>query len=724
MHISTQTLNRFGQIQHLETLDLSGNVWLDALVPEAVNLNLQRLGLDRMGLQRWPDWLTALLPEHIGEVSLVGNQISFLPSELMLAQLPSARTTLIRLQGNRLSRVEIIEAGLRGASPHRAIRIDSGAPSELLSRIDTLLSEQAELQTALEEWAQASTSLLPLSDEAISTRQALGASLLDHWRGTVAGRAPRPILIESMALEEFPQRLPETFYRNTTGLLLHHVISDTQALNEFLSRFPELETLEMMGHMIPMEVLPQALSALANLRTLTLMDQGMLIDQSMLEYLSSLSNLRSLDLSANRLGTITFSVALGRHWESFTLDNVGISVWPEWLNSFLPGGIDALSLAQNQLTELPEHILRNPRDRTAHTEISLEGNPLSRETMINAHVSEHGNSRAFSFYMDLPDDIRALPTERGWSSDVSGSDIEAGSDSDASDHRHGPTGAAAAGPANIGQWLEGTSQERLDHQAIWDRIEAVGDAPMLMALIGRLRETADYLRARDALVQRVWHVLGAASNDPQLRQLLNAMADEAIASRTCGDGVRLEFNQMEVQVFALDALRDIPFTERGPTLYRLARRFFRLDEVDRLARLNAGTRDQAEVRLAYRLGLAERLDLPLPPTRMLYRTAAAVTADELLGVEGQVLASQDGPAFFASVVDSDYWVAWLRASYASEFAELKATIDAERAGLEDEFAELDDAYLARIKALDEQQKMREQELIKQLTYREGMKYND
>ncbi len=695
-------------MQHLETLDLSGNAWLDALVPEAVNLNLQRLGLDRMGLQRWPDWLNALLPEHIGEVSLVGNQISFLPTELMLAQLPSARTTLIRLQGNRLSRPDMIEASLRGAAPHRAIRIDPGAPSELWLRIDTLLSEQVELQTALEEWAQASTSLLPLSDEAISIRQALGASLLDHWRGTVAGRASRPILIESMALEEFPQRLPETFYRNTTGLLLRHVISDTQALNEFLSRFRELETLEMMGHLIPMDVPPQALSVLPKLRTLALMDQGMLIDQAMLEYLSSLRNLRSLDLSANRLGDIAFSAALGRHWESLTLDNVGISVWPEWLDSFVPGGIDALSLAQNQLTELPEHILRNPRDRTAHTEISLEGNPLSRETMINAHVGEYGHSRSFSFYMDLPDDIRALPSQRAWSSDGSsegsGSDIEM--DSDASDHSHGPTGAAAAGPASIGQWLEGTSQERLVHQAVWDRIEAAGDAPMLMALIGRLRETADYLRARDALVQRVWHVLGAASNDPQLRQLLNAMADEAIASRTCGDGVRLEFNQMEVQVFALDALRDIPLTERGPTLYRLARRFFRLDEVDRLARLNAGTRDQAEVRLAYRLGLAERLDLPLPPARMLYRTAAAVTADELLGVEGQVLASQDGPAFFASVVERDYWVAWLRESYASEFAEL------------------DDAYLARIKALDEQQKMREQELIKQLTYREGMKYND
>jgi hypothetical protein len=352
--------------------------------------------------------------------------------------------------------------------------------------------------------------------------------------------------------------------------------------------------------------------------------------------------------------------------------------------------------------------------------------------MIAAHVSEYGNARSFSFYMDLPDDIRALAPERAWSSseslNPSDSDADAGSgwdsDSDASVHRHGSTGADAAAPANVKQWLQGTAQEITGYQMIWDQIVAQGDAPMLMALIGRLRETADYLRAREALVQRVWHVLGAAAKDPQLRQLLNAMAEEAIASRTCGDGVRLEFNQMEVQVFAQDSLRDIPNAERGPTLYRLMRRFYRLDEVDRLARVNARERDQAEVRLAYRLQLAERLDLPLPPSRMLYRTAAAVTADELHTVEGLVLASQDSPAFFDNVVNRDFWAAWLRETYASEFAELKATFDSDTARLEDEFPELNDAYFARIKALDEQQKTRERELMKQLTYREGMKYNE
>lgn len=728
LDITAGVLNRFGEMPFLESLDLSGNFIRSTPAPGSVNLNVRRLGLDRIGLQDWPEWLTALVPEHIEEVSLADNQISRLPEPLHL-QTSYSRTTLIRLQGNQLSRTEMIEASLRGAGQQRAVRVQPGAPAELLLRIDVLLEEQAEIETALRDWAAASTSRAPLSAEAISTRQALGESLLEHWRGTVAGRASRPILIESMALSEFPSLLPVTFYRNMSSLLLRNVvIADTEQLGEFLSRFTGLTTLEIMGHVTPMVAPPRIFGALPNLRTLALMDQGMVIDQAAMNYLSSVSSLRNLDLSGNRLGAIEFSPALARHWESLTLDNVGISAWPEWLDWFLPGSIDALSLAHNQLTELPEEILRNRRSRSEHTEISLEGNPLSHNSMVRAHVSEYGNSRSFSFYMDLPNGIRDLPPERAWSSteslNASDSDFEAGSDSDSDMHRHGPTGADAAEPANVSHWLQGTVQELSGYQATWDQIATQGDAPMLMALIGRLRETADYLRAREALVQRVWHVLGAAAQDPQLRQLLNAMAEEAIASRTCGDGVRLEFNQMEVQVFALESLRNIPDAERGPTLYRLMRRFYRLDEVDRLARLNARGRDQAEVRLAYRLQLAERLDLPLPPARMLYRTAAAVTADELQTVEAVVLTGQDSPEFFASVVNRDFWSAWLREAYANEFAELKATFDSERARVEDDFPELNDAYFARLQALDEEQKIRELDLMKQLTYQEGMKYND
>lgn len=726
LQLNAETLNRFGRMRDLRRLDLSGNHHLGSIARGAVQLDLERLGLDSLGLGDWPDWLNDLVPGHIDEVSLVDNRINQLPHQLLLGDTPSARSSVIRLLGNRLPRSEMIELSLRSMTPGRAVRIDPGLPPVLQPVVQHLLNEQAQMEAAIRDWAEASSSRAPLNEDVVAIRRRLGTSLIDHWRGSVSGRESMPVLIDSTALSEFPRWLPETFYRNVNSLTLRDVATDAAELDEFVLRFQELTSLEIDGHVTPMTTLPRALSGLPVLRELWLTRQGMLIDQAAMDYLSSLPTLRHLDLSGNLLGEITTSPVMRRHWDSITLNNVGISTWPQWLNEFLPGGVDALSLARNQLTELPDVILRNRSNHAEHSEISLEGNPLSRETLIRAHTSEYGSHRSFSFYMDLPADIRDMPPEQSWSSSESDGDtlMESDSDSDASQHRHGPVDSGNGAQTGIDPWLGGSADALVEYQRIWGQIQDAGDAPMLLALIGRLHATADYLRAHDALVLRVWHVLGAAAEDAQLRQLLNAMAEEAIASRTCGDGVRLEFNQMEVQVFARDSMRNIPEAERGPGLYRLARRLYRLDEVDRLARLNCLGRDEAEVRLAYRLRLAESLDLPLPPARMLYRTAAAVTADELQTVEATVLGSQGSPEFLSNLLNRDFWAGWLREGHAAEFEQLKTTFEAERARIEDEFPELDDAYLARIGALDADQKARELELMKQLTYQEGLKYHD
>src|SRR5471032_2249189 len=720
--ITARALEYLSDLRHLETLDLSGNNFnLYDFAPGTVNLRLRRLGMDQVQLERWPEWLTQLVPEHIGEVSLVDNRIGFIPDSILNNRVESPHRTLIALRGNRLSRSDVIEARLREVGTDRPFRFDMGESFELQERIGVLLTEQAELESAIRDWVEASSSSQPLSPETLQIRRQLGVSLVDHWRSTVAGRVSRPILIASVELSAFPQRMPETFYNSVSGLLLRSVIADVDQLNLFLGRFPNLRALDMVGHVIPLEAPPKVIATLPNLMELSLVDQGMLIDQAAMDFLSGLHSVRHLDLGGNRLGSIVMSPAMGRHWESLTLDNVGLDSWPAWLDAFLPGGIDSLSLCRNQLTELPEELIRNRRNDSAHTEISLEGNPLSRETMTAAHISEYGNRRSFSFYMDLPEDIRALPPERAWSSSESTTDYD--SDYDSPVHQHGPTGADTAELAGVNRWLEGPPEQVAAHQAIWNQIEAAGDAPVLLTLIGRLQETADYLRARDALVPRVWNVLEAAAQDAELRALLDGMAQEAIASRTCGDGVRLEFNQMEVQVFARNSLRNIPDSERGSTLYRLMRRFYRLDEVDRLARIKCGNRDEAEVRLAYRLRLADSLDLPLPPARMLYRTAAAVTPQELIAVQSEVLASEGGEGFLTNALSRDFWVGWLRETYASEFAELEATFKKERVRLEDEFPELNEDYLERIKVLDDQQKAQELALIRQLTHREGLKYD-
>lgn len=706
--LSPRDINLFGGLSDLERLDLSGN--FVSTEPGDVHLNLQQLSLDRGGMANWPAWLDSLVPGQIRELSLVDNHITHLPEHILSNPLNPQHTMAVSLQGNRLPRSTLLDARLREAGPNRSFRFNLDIPADLQSQLETLLDEQAALDDALRDWPAASSSTAPLSEATVQSRRQICDTVMRHWRNTVTGQASLPVRLESINLADFPRLLPETFYRNVNGIELRNVTASVEQLSQFLRQFQQLTSLDIVGHVPPLVTPPQVLAELPNLRELGLIDQGMLLDQQAMEFVSRLSRVAHLDLSGNQMGQVVDSPVLRDHyWQSLSLDNTGLQRWPEWFTELLPGNISSLSLARNQITELPTEILDNPNNDWSHTEISLEGNPLSRETMIAAHVSDYGNRRSFSFYMDLPDDILSMPTER------------ASSESDASEHEHAAVSPVAVNPA---LWIVGSSEQVVARWALWDQLETADDAPFFMALIGRLQESADFQRTRDALTHRVWHILDAAAQDAELRALLNAMADEAIASRTCGDGVRLEFNQMEVQVFTRDSLRDVVPAERGSTLYRLMRRLFRLDEVDRFARRNTRNRDEAEVRLSYRLGLAERLDLPLPPANMLYRTLAGVTNEELLDVQARVLESQNGETFLSAAANRDFWTAYLREEYSLEFTQLRAGFDLERVRLEDQFPEINDGYLEWVKALDTQQKDKELNLIKQLTHREGVRYDE
>nr|NLU59944.1 hypothetical protein [Pseudomonas sp. BIGb0427] len=130
---------------------------------------------------------------------------------------------------------------------------------------------------------------------------------------------------------------------------------------------------------------------------------------------------------------------------------------------------------------------------------------------------------------------------------------------------------------------------------------------------------------------------------------LNGMGAEPLQQirqrDTCPDGIRLAFNQMEIQVFIRQSLQGVAAEQRGNSLYALTRRLYRLEALDNAAREQAGSRDEAEVRLAYRLQWARELDLPVPPSNMLYRTAANIRPGELDAALSQVRQGEGGQAF-------------------------------------------------------------------------------
>src|SRR5690606_944877 len=140
---------------------------------------------------------------------------------------------------------------------------------------------------------------------------------------------------------------------------------------------------------------------------------------------------------------------------------------------------------------------------------------------------------------------------------------------------------------------------------------------------------------------------------------------------TCHDGAWLVFNQIEIQMFTEQALSNAPAASRGQTLYRLTRRLYRLHELDIIAREQAGSRDEAEVRLAYRLRWASELDLPLPPSNMLYQAQACIRPGELDAALARVQTGETGEPFMRYAAERDFWVQYLREAYADRFEALK-----------------------------------------------------
>lgn len=193
----------------------------------------------------------------------------------------------------------------------------------------------------------------------------------------------------------------------------------------------------------------------------------------------------------------------------------------------------------------------------------------------------------------------------------------------------------------------------------------------LLALIGRLTESAPYRTrsSRADFAARVWHVLEIAAGSAEQRQLFNVIAQEAV--QTCPDGAWLLFNQMEIRLFTEQALRDIPAQSRGPALYRLTLRLYRLHTLDEIARTQTGSRDEAEVRLAYRLRLAQQLDLPLPPSSMLFQSVASLRRGELDEALAQVQQGEHGDPFILYAASRDFWVDYLKEANAERFATLE-----------------------------------------------------
>ncbi|MFA0996178.1 MULTISPECIES: NEL-type E3 ubiquitin ligase domain-containing protein [Pseudomonas syringae group] len=593
-------------------------------------------------------------------------------------------------------------------------------------RLNTLLGEQLDLRASLIVWTDEVTTFPQISQAHVDSRERISEAIWSHWRLNnlpEIGRKLEPLRLQYVSLTDFPRQLPDFFCRQVRYLYLSRVTGTASDLDQLLRRMTELSSLKMSGHVIPLTQLPEALLELQALRSLCLNDQGLLLEQQHIDFFSRIPTLERLELDGNRISAITDLSSLNYtalNWLS--LNNVGLSEWPTWVDEMIPSPLKTLLLEGNLITDLPENILANPVSQHSHTEISLLNNPLSEATIRSAQMSErHG--RAFTFDMDLPPELSGMDWTESRDSDGSISDYMSSEASRSSTPE----------PLSAEPWLEETDQRSAERRQIWEQLEAGEHTRNLLELIGSLRLSADYrnMASRSALQERVWTVLATANQDPQLCMTLNAIAEEPLRllhdNDTCPDGIVLEFNQMEVLVFTRQSLQNVVQEQRGNMLYQLTVRLYRLSELDAAAREQAGDRDEAEVRLAYRMHWASALDLPVPPGNMLFEVHARIRPGELDTALLRVQTGEQGEPFLRYAAQQDFWVSYLRENHAGRFDALERIYRTDLNRLTDEFEQrnisLDNPeYESRIQEFEARIKQQQATLIRELTNTEGLEH--
>jgi len=507
------------------------------------------------------------------------------------------------------------------------------------------------------------------------------------------------------------------------------------APNEFLDSFPYVQRLELQANRLV--DMPALLDEMPSLVYLDLSNNRirLTIDEAL--SLARIKGLRELNLNHNpleRAPDLSQMTQLG----VVRLQGTGISQWPVGLAD--QPNLRMVDLRDNQLTSFPEWAVNPPAQQSAAINrvlrvTELNGNPLSDQG-----ITQYGEILA-RIYLDN-DEAGLAPVPP-----------------DAPADRGAAGGTLAPSAQRVERWLRDTPAQQstvrrtqwalLDSEALareataGDAGRAVSESEEFFRLLEKLQATAEYKKAYPDLKARVWAVLDAAEENAVLRRELFQLAGEP---ETCSDRAALMFSQLEIKVLTHKALARVGESGAGLQLLKLAQGLFRLDEVEAFAlkdineRVKAIVRsdkttqekgrqlllmDQIEVRLAYRVNLRDRLDLPGQPSKAEYAGLQYVPRAKLQAAEQYVNSLKDSKAEIESIAQRDFWVQYLKEKYRSRF-------DLAYESILERLEQLDitrttmtsDAYNTQSKALAVEARVAEQRLIDLLTPEEILSLED
>jgi len=483
---------------------------------------------------------------------------------------------------------------------------------EELARLD---DEIAALENSVFLWAEQ-----PADGLVQQARDTVGEALSNCWRRQgIVGNHPRPLsnhfrlTVQGMRIGRLPDLPGQVSFSHVTELLLMDMELE-EIPPSFWQAFARLQVLDLGGNHLSR--VPPQLMRLAHLHELILINNRIVLDGPQAVTLSRCVHLVLLDLSCNPLGR-TFSLARLDQLLRLDLRDTRIAQLPDALLE-LPQLVYA-DLRDNRINVLPAAFQLAPVH--VRRRLRLAGNPCDARRIAGLQDN---------WPADYDPDAQSLSPRQLWSE--------------------------AVGAQHRGELL-----------ICWGRLEDEQGGERLFRVLRQLLRSEGFRQHPRAMAHRVLGVLRAMAQSPELRQQLFDVANDEWG---CQDGASWCFDNLEVSLLAWRAQAEAQGqSERA--LLRLGRQLWRLEEVDRIA--IADTRDRglereaSEVGLAYRIGLRQRLDLPINTEGMSYPEIAGVDGPSLERACDLVMARETQGRLASALVDRPFWQAYLERTYRDRF---------------------------------------------------------
>ncbi|MNO75286.1 putative E3 ubiquitin-protein ligase ipaH4.5 [compost metagenome] len=444
----------------------------------------------------------------------------------------------------------------------------------------------------------------------------------------------------------------------------------------FLQRFSRVRSLDLRGNLLT--AVPAGIEQLVELGELNLSDNHIALTSEGSQHIAALHRLVSLDLHGNLLGRAPDVRVLFR-LRSLSLRMTGLRALP--LALLESPSLTLIDLRENAISELPDAVLqllgRDPG------RVYLHDNPLSPQAIRQLRALLESRAETV---MPVREHDQSLVDERL-------------------------------------RWLEGVApSDEARRLAQWSRLAAEEGAQDLFRFFADFSRSGDFRRQPHEMSRRVWAIIEACELNGEVRE---AVFQQAAGPRSCADQMLLILSALEVRTLVAQRAAGLQGVYAMRPLLRLGRELFRLDQVDRIAGRHiqrVRTRDpytpidDVEVHLAYRVGLADVLDLPGQPLSMNYAHASGVTREDLDLAEREVWDAESRDALSRSLAERDFWQQYLQSLHAGWFEAMNVPFHERLEAIFDQREQMtDQAFCAAVERVQAERLAAERALYLQLT---------